>query len=333
MSDIRRLADRIVSLRDGAVAGVFEDRPLDYEGAVNAMLGQAIAGGAVEARAGGVTLFRAEGLVVADGALPLSLALGDGEIVAVTGLVGAGKTALAETLFGLRRPLAGAMRLGGRPYAPQSPRQAIEAGVFLVAKDRAASGIVGTFNVYENMSLPFLRRLSALSVSRRGAERAVARWMTQPAALFMLDEPSSARCRCGRWRSFWPARTRATASSCRPPSSPRRTSSKRTSRTWRSCRRSCRNSPMPMSPCRPGCPIRTPSEGVRSAGLERLYGVAPRCSPSRRRAIADVTTRCEQKPPASAACSGFSLLSSCTTTMRRGMPRIEPRSAEMTRRL
>ncbi|CAM5586421.1 ribose transport system ATP-binding protein/rhamnose transport system ATP-binding protein [Aquamicrobium terrae] len=221
MSDIRRLADRIVSLRDGAVAGVFEDRPLDYEGAVNAMLGQAIAGGAVEARAGGATLFRAEGLVVADGALPLSLTLGDGEIVAVTGLVGAGKTALAETLFGLRRPLAGAMRLGGRPYAPQSPRQAIEAGVFLVAKDRAASGIVGTFNVYENMSLPFLKRLSVLSVSRRGAERAVARgqirelgivcrserdemptlsggnqqkvmvarWMTQPAALFMLDEP------------------------------------------------------------------------------------------------------------------------------------------------
>jgi simple sugar transport system ATP-binding protein len=40
MSDIRRIADRIVSLRDGRITGVFEDQPLDYEGAVEAMLGR-----------------------------------------------------------------------------------------------------------------------------------------------------------------------------------------------------------------------------------------------------------------------------------------------------
>lgn len=221
MSDIRRLADRIVSMRDGVVSGVFDSKPLDYEGAVNAMLGRKVQVGRVEARDGGRPMFEARDLSIAAGARPFSMNLRDGEIVAVTGLVGVGKTALAETLFGVRRPLGGAMALEGRPYAPAYTGAAIAAGVFLVAKDRAESGIVKDFSIYENISLPFLKRIGRFGVSRRGRERAiargqiaelgivcrgerddmstlsggnqqkvmVARWISQPARLFILDEP------------------------------------------------------------------------------------------------------------------------------------------------
>lgn len=221
MSDIRRLADRIVSLRDGVITGQFQNKPLDYEAAVNAMLGQKIGSSHFSARAADGAIFSAEGIRIAEGAQPFSLKLGDGEIVAITGLVGVGKTALAETLFGVRAPLAGAMNLNGRAYAPRSAAEAIDAGVFLVAKDRSDSGIVHDFNIYENVSLPFLGRISRFGVSRRGAERAiarrqikdlgivcrserddlstlsggnqqkvmVARWMTQQSRLFILDEP------------------------------------------------------------------------------------------------------------------------------------------------
>lgn len=221
MSDIRRVADRIVSLRDGAVAGLFEDAPLDYAGAVDAMLGRSLGTGVVEARAADAPVFTAEGLCTAPGARPFSLHLGAGEVVAVTGLVGVGKTRLAETLFGLSAPRAGAMRLDGAPYAPRNAADAVGRGVFLVAKDRASTGIVPAFNIYENMSLPFLPRLSRLGIARRRAERrqaraqiadlkivcrserddlatlsggnqqkvAVARWLTQPARLLVLDEP------------------------------------------------------------------------------------------------------------------------------------------------
>lgn len=221
MSDIRRLADRIVSMRDGVISGVFDKKPLDYEGAVNAMLGRKIHLDRIVARNSARAVFTAEGLRLARGAKPISLTLGAGEVVAVTGLVGVGKTALAETLFGVRKPLAGTMHMDGKPYAPRSAREAIAAGAFLVAKDRAESGIVGGFNIERNISLPFLKRMSGLSVIKRRAERAaarrqidelgivcrsekdelsalsggnqqkvmVARWMSQPSRLFILDEP------------------------------------------------------------------------------------------------------------------------------------------------
>ena len=221
MSDIRRLADRIVSMRDGVISGAFDQKPLDYEGAVNAMLGRKIHLDRVVARHSARAVFTAEGLRIAPGARPISMTLGTGEVVAITGLVGVGKTALAETLFGVRQPLAGTMHMDGKPYAPKSAREAIAAGVFLVAKDRVQSGIVGGFNIERNISLPFLKRMSGFGVMKKRAERVVARrqidelgivcrsekdelsalsggnqqkvmvarWMAQASRLFILDEP------------------------------------------------------------------------------------------------------------------------------------------------
>jgi len=221
MSDIRRLADRIVSMRDGVISSAFDRKPLDYEGAVNAMLGRKIHLDRVVARSSAQPVFTAEGLRLGQGSKPIAITLGAGEVVAITGLVGVGKTALAETLFGVRRPLAGTMHMDGKPYAPRSAREAIAAGVFLVAKDRAQSGIVGGFNIERNISLPFLKRMSGFGVMRNRAERAaarrqidelgivcrsekdelsalsggnqqkvmVARWMSQASRLFILDEP------------------------------------------------------------------------------------------------------------------------------------------------
>ncbi|RWP21707.1 MAG: sugar ABC transporter ATP-binding protein [Mesorhizobium sp.] len=221
MSDIRRLADRIVSMRDGVVSGVFDRKPLDYEGAVNAMLGRKIHLDRIVARNSARPVLTIDGLRIAEGSRPISLTLGDGEVVAITGLVGVGKTALAETLFGVRKPLSGTMVLNGKAYAPGSTGEAIAAGVFLVAKDRGENGIVGDFNIQKNISLPFHKRMSRLGVLKRRVERAiarrqigelgivcrsekdemsalsggnqqkvmVARWMSQAARLFILDEP------------------------------------------------------------------------------------------------------------------------------------------------
>ncbi|WP_167767145.1 sugar ABC transporter ATP-binding protein [Jannaschia formosa] len=220
MGDIRRLADRIVTLRDGRVTGDFS-APLDYSGAVRAMLGAALDAAAHDRVPPGPPVLTARGLRVLPGAAPLDIDLNAAEVTAIVGLVGAGKTELAETLYGLRRPLAGKMTLNGAPYAPRHPGDAVAAGVFMAAEDRTGGSIVPDFDLARNVTLPFLGAFSQFGMMRRDREArraseaiaaldivaqgpddpiaslsggnqqkvVLARWLTRPARVLILDEP------------------------------------------------------------------------------------------------------------------------------------------------
>ncbi len=222
MSDIRRLADRIVSMRDGAISGVFDTVPLDYSGAVRAMLGHEITEVDVTIPAPGAPVLEMRGVVLRDRARPFDFTCHENEVIAITGLVGAGKSALAAVLFGLGAPQAGQVTLDGRAHAPRGPAEAIAAGVFLAAKDRLINAVIADFDISRNLTLPFLRRHAGpLHWVRRGSELArtramiammgvvcqsprdgiltlsggnqqkvmVARWMAEDCRLLILDEP------------------------------------------------------------------------------------------------------------------------------------------------
>lgn len=221
MSDIRRIADRIVSLRDGEIVGIFEGADLDYEGAVTAMLGHGLTDTDLGIAAPGPAVVEMRGLKLLPGARPFDLDLHENEVVAVTGLLGSGKTALAQTLFGLHRPAEGEIALDGARFSPNGPAAAIRSGVFMSAKDRASNGVVADFDIARNMSVPFLRAFSTLSFLSRERERTsarelisaldivcqsdrdgiltlsggnqqkvmLARWLSQSCRLLVLDEP------------------------------------------------------------------------------------------------------------------------------------------------
>jgi simple sugar transport system ATP-binding protein len=221
MSDIRVIADSIVSMRDGAIVGVFDSQPLDYEGAVNAMLGKRISELALDRVDPAAAVLQLKDLRLRSDSPPLSMQLHKNEVVAITGLVGSGKTALAECLFGLRQAHAGGMRLAGAEFKPRSASDAIRKQVFLCAKDRSSNGVVADFSIVRNISLPFLERFSSLGFIRTKREQAqarqliedmgvvcqnstdnimtlsggnqqkvmVARWLSQPCELLILDEP------------------------------------------------------------------------------------------------------------------------------------------------
>ncbi|MEO1747205.1 MAG: sugar ABC transporter ATP-binding protein [Pseudomonadota bacterium] len=221
MSDIRRIADRIVSMRDGEVSGIFEGDDLDYEGAVNAMLGHTMTDVDIQIPEQGAPILELQNVQLKEGAAPFGLTLHDNEVVAVTGLLGSGKTALAQALFGLAQPTSGHMILNGQAYRPSDPQQAIATGVFMSAKDRADNAIVADFDISRNMSLPFLPRFSTAGFIKRREELIsardlvaalavvcqsevddintlsggnqqkvmLARWLSQSCKLLLLDEP------------------------------------------------------------------------------------------------------------------------------------------------
>jgi simple sugar transport system ATP-binding protein len=221
MSDIRRLADRIITMRDGRISGVFTSKPLDTAGAVNAMLGRDVEDMCLAIHEGKVPALSMHGLKLTPGSRAFDLTLHEGEIVVVTGLVGSGKSELANVLFGLQSAHGGTMQLGAAPYHPRSVRDAIRAGVFLCARDRTANSLVPDFSLTRNITLPFLFRYSHFSwldcrhERRRASELiqelgvvcqsaddsigslsggnqqkvVVARWLAEPARVLILDEP------------------------------------------------------------------------------------------------------------------------------------------------
>ncbi|TBW36268.1 sugar ABC transporter ATP-binding protein [Siculibacillus lacustris] len=220
MSDIRRLADRAVVMRDGRWRAEFA-APFDFDAIIHAMIGHSVTDGGRVAVPGGPVAMALRDVVLRPGAEPFDLDLCEGEVVVLTGLIGSGKSELAECLFGTRKPVSGRVLLDDAPYAPRDPGDAIARGVHMAPEDRGNSSLVVDFSVRHNMTLPFLSVFSRLTLVDPERERVAAekqsgdlgikcastdapivslsggnqqkvvlgRWLLQPCRLLMLDEP------------------------------------------------------------------------------------------------------------------------------------------------
>jgi rhamnose transport system ATP-binding protein len=85
-----------------------------------------------------------------------------GEILGFFGLVGAGRSEVAEMLFGITRPDRGEIRIDGRPVLPRSPREAMRLGISFLPEDRHQQGLVLQFPIRANETLPVLRRFCGI---------------------------------------------------------------------------------------------------------------------------------------------------------------------------
>ncbi len=94
----------------------------------------------------------------------ISFDLKQGEIVGLFGLVGAGRTEVARVIFGVDRAELGTIELNGRPITIADPTDAVEHGIAYVPEDRHAQGLVMSFPIDENITLPILRRLSRFTL-------------------------------------------------------------------------------------------------------------------------------------------------------------------------
>jgi ribose transport system ATP-binding protein len=174
MEEIFKITDRISVLRDGQYQGTVNTAETDEEGVTQMMIGRKLdlSRNETHHEMGGVAL-EARGLSCGDLYTDVSFKVRRGEVVGFYGLVGAGRTEIAETLFGLRDPSEGTILLDGEEVKIKSPYDAIERGISLVPEDRKAQGLVLGMNCRDNMTLPQVGDLTAGPFVAEGSEIAI----------------------------------------------------------------------------------------------------------------------------------------------------------------
>lgn len=175
LGEVHEIADRVTVLRDGRNAGEIAREDISHERMVRLMVGRDVSRlRASEARAAGEVLLSVEQVrTAAHPGHEVSFSLRAGEIVGMAGLVGAGRTELLRTIFGITRPRSGSIRVAGRPLKPVEPVGAIRAGLALVPEDRKAQGLILDMAIRANVSLAALRRDQRVGFLNRRTERAM----------------------------------------------------------------------------------------------------------------------------------------------------------------
>ena len=175
LEEVFDLADTVTVLRDGELAGTRGVGEVDRSGLIGLMVGRDVEESPAPRPAAGPgeVMLEVSGLTRVGAFEDVSLAVRAGEVVALAGLVGAGRSELARAIFGVDEYDRGTVSLAGRKLPGGSPRAAIRRGLALVPEDRQHEGLVLPMSVGANLTLAVLRSLTRLGLRRPSAERPV----------------------------------------------------------------------------------------------------------------------------------------------------------------
>ncbi len=181
LGEVQEIANRVVVLRDGKNAGELSQDEISHDNMVRLMVGRDVSQFYPhEPHEPGEAVLEVKDLLTpAHPTHPLSFTIRRGEIVGISGLVGAGRTELLETLFGVTPALSGEIRVGGVEHRIASPMGAIAAGLALVPEDRKQQGLILEMAVRENMSLATLLRDQKRGFLNRRREREISTKMVK----------------------------------------------------------------------------------------------------------------------------------------------------------
>jgi ribose transport system ATP-binding protein len=174
MEEIFKITDRISVLRDGQYRGTLTTAETNEEEVTQLMIGRSLDLSRNERHHElGKVALEVRGLSCGHLFKDVSFEVRSGEVVGFYGLVGAGRTEIAETLFGLRDPSAGTIHLNGEEVRIHSPADAIARGISLVPEDRKSQGLVLGMNCRDNITLPQVDDLKAGPFVAEGSEVAI----------------------------------------------------------------------------------------------------------------------------------------------------------------
>ena len=222
LHEIERIADKLIVIRDGKISDIME-KPIKVGEIVTAMIGSVPK--TIKAKSkeniNKEPLIETKDLVFIKNGYPLNLKLYKGEITAIAGLIGAGKSEFGETLFSIRKPISGEIFINGKKSEYKKIKDAVDNGIHLIPEDRSNNAIFPNFDISENITIPFLKIFSPKLIMQRKLEDKasiniakklslkyssikdsmdslsggnqqkviVARWIFQNYNLIILDEP------------------------------------------------------------------------------------------------------------------------------------------------
>jgi monosaccharide-transporting ATPase len=230
LDQVYKIADRITVLRNGSLVGTYITSALPRLELIKKMIGRSLteyedmtkAKSETRKHISGDILFQAKSLGCNGAIEPFDLELHAGEVVGLAGLLGSGRTEMAQLIFGLEKPETGSMSMNGKPINSYSPLHSIARGVALCPEDRKDEGILGELTVRENIILAMQANLGwfkylglqeqykiadkyikLLNIATPSADQPVknlsggnqqkvilARWLATNPQLLILDEPT-----------------------------------------------------------------------------------------------------------------------------------------------
>jgi ribose transport system ATP-binding protein len=175
MEEIFKLSDRVTVMRDGMKVDTLKTSETNMNALVKLMVGRELK----ETYPKREKCIRDDIVlelenVSGNGVKNISLSIKKGEVLGLAGLIGAGRTELAEVIFGAKPIVKGTMKLNGKVIVPKTPRDAIDAGVALVPEDRKKQGLLLEVDIKGNISISILNRISKWFTVNKSKEKEIA---------------------------------------------------------------------------------------------------------------------------------------------------------------
>jgi rhamnose transport system ATP-binding protein len=223
LEEVFDIADRVTVIRDGKKVGTVPKDKLKVDELVRMMVGRNLKTLYPKEEAEiGEPVLRIENLSRLGEFNNVSFELKKGEILGMAGLVGAGRTEVARTIFGIEKPEGGRIYLDGKQVRIEDPQQAMELGIAYLSESRGEYGLVLQMDITENITMPILKRFSRFGWINRTDERdtakrfydlldiratglqqkvgslsggnqqkvSLAKWLAANAKILILDEPT-----------------------------------------------------------------------------------------------------------------------------------------------
>ena len=173
MDEVFRLADRISVLRDGRLVGTAPAAELNPAKLITMMVGRELADVfPVRHSPSDEILLEVSGLTREPAYRDISFKVRRGEVVALAGLMGAGRTEVVSAIYGLQPASEGQIYLKGKPISIRNPEDALAAGIGMVTEDRKGLGLIPALGVGQNITLSALRDYSRGPLVDHSAESA-----------------------------------------------------------------------------------------------------------------------------------------------------------------